>query len=162
MLYSLILHMRFSSTWDVGKLTSILLPKYLKSLQYDHPILCVQLPRSYLLKVTLSYRRTSSTKHRGNLTSISLPKDLNLLDHTTIAICFLIQIYSIMCCMLVVTNENLKYSLNRQINLSSTTQIHCLYTLTVLLHITSLLYYLTMVLHDFRIKWDKNLDVMLW
>ena len=141
MLYSLILHMRFSSTWDVGKLTSILLPKYLKSLQYDHPILCVQLPRSYLLKVTLSYRRTSSTKHRGNLPSISLPQDLNLLDHTTIAICFLIQIYSIMCCMLVVTNENLKYSLNRQINLSSTTQIHCLYTLTFLLHITSLLYW---------------------
>ena len=101
--------------------------------------------------------------HKANIYfMISLPEYLNLLDHWTIAICFLIQIYSMMCCMLVVTNENLKYSLNRQINLSSTTQIHCLYTLTSLLHITSLLYYLTMVLHDFRIKWDKNLDVMLW
>ena len=142
--------MRFSSTWDVGKLTSILLPKYLKSLQYDHPILCVQLPRSYLLKVTLSYRRTSSTKHRGNLTSISLPKDLNLLDHTTIAICFLIQIYSIMCCMLVLTNLNLKYSLNRQINLSSTTQIHCLYT-----HFASS-YHFTFVLFDNGFAWFSN------
>ena len=129
---------------------------------WEHPHNALTFFVYIMLYSVILHTRFSSTWDVENLTSISLPKYLNLLDHWTIAICFLIQIYSIMCCMLVVTNENLKYSLNRQINLSSTTQIHCLYTLTVLLHITSLLYYLTMVLHDFRIKWDKNLDVMLW